>query len=58
LRKIFENIEDRRMPEEKITNREEQKMKKDWKRQEASLNDMERSGRMGGFPFREMLELL
>ena len=47
LRKIFENLEDRRMPEKKITSCAEQKMKKGWKRQEASSNDKERSGRNG-----------
>ena len=53
LVKIFENSEDRRLQEEKIISREEQKIKK---QQEESSVDKGRSGRNGKFSIQRNVE--
>ena len=53
LVKIFENSEDRRLREEKITSREKQKIRK---KQEESSIDKERSGRNGKFSIQRNVE--
>ena len=53
LVKIFENSEDRRLQEEKIISREEQKIKK---QQEESSVDKGRSGRNGKFSIQRIVE--